>query len=351
MAKTYNNLFARIYDFENLHHAYLKARQGKRQHREVLRFEMDLEGNLIQMQNELIWGMYRTGTYRLFNVYEPKQRVVAALPFRDRVVQHAIVAVIEPIWEARFIHDSYACRPGKGTHAGADRAQDFLRRVQRQHGRVYALKADIGKFFASIDHGILKQLIRRRIACARTLELLDEIIDSTADEGALAPVGLPIGNLTSQLFANVYLHHLDDYAKHALRERCYCRYMDDFIIVHHDKQYLHRVRADIEDWLWRELRLRTNRKTQVFPVAVRNGRALDFLGYRIYPTHRRLRVDSIKRIKTKLRRLQRDYAAGRIGLEQITPSVQSWVAHASKAQTWGLRRRLLGSFSFARHAA
>lgn len=350
MPKTYNNLFPQIYDFENLYQAYRRARAGKRNRLEVLRFEQDLEGNLIQLQNELIWGMYRTGQYRLFDVFEPKHRVVAALPFRDRVVQHAIVGVIEPIWEARFHFDSYACRPGKGTHAGADRAQDFMRKVQRQHGRVYVLKADISKFFASIDHGIIKRLIRRRIACAPTLALLDAIIDSTAESG-LAPVGLPIGNLTSQLCANIYLHELDDYAKHALGERHYCRYMDDFIIVHHDKQHLHRVRADIEDWLWRELRLKTNHKTQVFPVAVRNGRALDFLGYRIYPTHRRLRVDSIKRIKTKLRRFKRQYAAGEISLNDITPSIKSWVAHASHAQTFGLRASVLGAFKLTSRAA
>lgn len=344
MAKTYNNLLPLIYDFANLELAYKKARSGKRDRREVQQFELDLEGNLIGLQNSLIWGTYRTGEYRRFTITEPVKRSIAALPFRDRVLQHAIVNIIEPIWECRFIDDSYACRPGRGTHKGADRAQAMLRTVKRNHGRLYVFKADIAKYFYSIDHQILKRLIRRRIACKGTLALLDEIIDSTIVDGKA--VGLPIGNLTSQLFANVYMHELDEFAKHALRERYYVRYMDDFIIVHHDKKHLRDLRVQVEAFLWDNLRLRTNAKTQIFPVGLISGRGLDFLGYRIWPTHRKLRISSIKRIKTSLRRLARRYAAGLIGLADIHPTVRSWVAHASHANTHGLRRALLSAFTF-----
>jgi len=346
MAKTYNNLHQEIYSFESLHAAYLRARRGKRDRAEVQRFDLDLEGNLIQMQNELIWGTYKTGEYRRFIVTEPKERTVAALPFRDRVLQHALNAVIEPIWERRFIHDSYACRADKGTHLGADCAQAMVRKVRREHGQVFVLKADISKFFYSIDHAIMKQLVRRRIRCRRTLELIDGIIDSTAIAGDPAPVGLPIGNLSSQLFANVYLHELDEFVKHGLREKHYIRYMDDFLVVHHDKAHLHKIRAAIERFLWDRLRLKTNAKTQVFPVGERFGRAVDFLGYRIWPTHRRLRKSSISRITKTLRRLQKQYAAGKVSLEKVRQSITSWVAHASHAETYGLRKKLLGSFSF-----
>ena len=348
MAKTYNNLYPEIYSFENLHAAYLRARRGKRDRIEVQRFELDLEGNLIQLQNELIWGQYRTGVYRKFIVTEPKERIVAALPFRDRVVQHAIVGVIEPIWERRFIADSYACRPGKGTHKGADRAQAMLRKVKREHGHVFVLKADISKFFYSIDHGVIKTLARRRIACKRTLSLIDNIIDSTASPGDPNPVGLPIGNLTSQLFANIYLHELDEFVKHGLREKLYMRYMDDFCVVHHDKDHLHRVRAKIEQFLWSRLRLKTNAKTQVFPVGVRHGRAMDFLGYRIWTTHRRIRKSSISRISRTLRKMRRLYSQGKVSMEKIGESVKSWIAHASHAESFGLRNKLLGSFVFTR---
>ena len=351
MAKTYNNLFPQIYAFENLHAAYLRARKGKRDRHEVRRFEQDLEGNLIQLQNELIWGEYKTGRYRCFMVEEPKRREVAALPFRDRVVQHALVGVIEPLWERRFIADSYACRPGRGTHRGADRAQAMLRKVKREHGQVYALKADIAKYFASIDHAVLKQLLRRRIACRRTLALADSIIDSTSAQVAHPGVGLPIGNLTSQLWANVYLHELDEFVKHGLRERHYVRYMDDFVVIHHDKAHLHQVRAQIETFLADTLRLRTNSKTQVFPVGAIGGRALDFLGYRIWPTHRKLRKSSISRITRTLRRFQRWYAAGRIALARVRASVMSWLAHAAQANARGLVRYVLSRARFTRGAA
>lgn len=346
MAKTYNNLYPEIYSFENLHAAYLRARRGKRDRIEVQRFELDLEGNLIQLQNELIWGTYKTGQYRIFTISEPKERIVAALPFRDRVLQHALVGVIEPLWERRFIADSYACRPGKGTHKGADRAQAMLRKVKREHGKVYVLKADIAKYFYSIDHGILKSLVRHRIACKKTLALIDAIIDSTAIQAGQSPVGLPIGNLTSQLCANIYLHELDEFVKHCLRERYYMRYMDDFCVAHHDKAHLQCVRALIEQFLWQRLRLKTNAKTQVFPVGVRHGRAMDFLGYRIWTTHRRIRKSSISRITRTLKSLQYQYRHGKISLQRVRQSIVSWLAHASHADTHGLRVKLLERFVF-----
>tara|TARA_R110002167_G_scaffold98718_11_gene259432 strand:+ start:5629 stop:6681 length:1053 start_codon:yes stop_codon:yes gene_type:complete len=343
MAKTYANLYPRIYDFEHLYTSYLKARKGKRQAQEVIEYGARLEEELIQLQNELIWHRYQTGPYRSFRVYEPKERLVAALPFRDRVLQHALVAVIEPIWEARFIHDSYACRPGKGTHAGADRAEAFLRQVKRNHGQASALKADISKYFQNVDHAILRRLLARRIACRDTLALLDGIIDTWEDG---AGRGIPIGNLTSQLFANIYLHELDEFVKHQLRERYYIRYMDDFIIIHHDKDHLHRLRRLIEGFLWDHLRLTTNHKTQVFPVRAIAGRPLDFLGYRIWPTHRKLRKDSVRRMKHRLRRMAADYAKGRISLGRINPRLQSWIGHAKHASTWRLRGKVLGSVAF-----
>lgn len=346
MAKTYSNLFPEIYSFENLHAAYLRARRGKRTRAEVQRFELDLEGNLIQLQNELIWGTYKTGKYRQFIVLEPKERIVAALPFRDRVVQHSLVYAINQIWERRFISDSYACRVGRGTHKGADRAQAMLREVKRDHGKVYVLKADISKFFHSIDHAVLKVLIRHRVACKKTLELIDNIIDSTVKMDVR--VGIPIGNLTSQLFANIYLHELDEFVKHGLRERHYMRYMDDFCIVHHDKAHLGRVRDLVERFLMDKLRLKTNAKTQVFPVCGFHGRALDFLGYRIWTTHRKLRKSSIQRITRTMKKLQKRYADGRVTLGRIRQSLISWLGHAQHAETRGLQDSLLSRFVFIR---
>lgn len=341
--KTYKNLFQEVYQFDRLHWAYTQARRGKRDRAEVLRFEQNLEGELIQLQNELIWGMYATSPYRVFWVYEPKKRTVAALPFRDRVVQHSLTSVMEPIWEPRFIHHSYACRPGRGMHAGADQAQQWLREVKREHGRVYVLKADIAKYFPSIDHQVLLDMLGQRIACERTMGLASDIVDSWHP-------GLPIGNLTSQLWANVYLHELDSFVKQQLGVRRYIRYMDDWLIVHHDKAYLHALRRTLEEWLWDRLRLRLNNKTQIFPVAGRRGRALDFLGYRMWCTHRRLRGDSVKRMERRLREMQYQYKRGEIGLAEVRQRVNSWVAHADHADTENLKRQLLGSAVFVRAA-
>lgn len=341
MAKTYKNIYPRVYSFDALYQAYLRARADKRHRGEVLRFADRLEENLIQLQNELVWGTYHTGEYRTFYVHEPKKRLVAALPYRDRVVQHSLVAAIEPVWERMFIADSYACRVGKGTHAGANRAQAFLRRALRQHGCAICLKGDIHQYFPSIDHCVLKKLIRKRIACPETLWLCDEIIDSSSKMSGTPGRGIPIGNLTSQLFANIYLHELDLFVKHELREPHYMRYMDDFIVVGDDKAHLHRVRREIADFLEASLRLHLNGKTQVFDI---KHAGLDFLGYRIWPTHRLLRKSSIRRMRRKLKAMRRKYCAGVIDRAQIDATVHSWVAHAMHADTYRLRARLFGGF-------
>lgn len=322
----------------------MKARRNKRYKRPVLEFTANLEENLIQLQNELIYKTYRTGRYREFYIHEPKTRLVMALPFRDRVIHHALCNIINPIFDSRFIYDSYACRVGKGTHKGADRVTQFLRTTKRRWGDVYCLKADVKQYFASINHGILKTILRRRIRCRDTLWLIDEIIDSTADPDDINPVGIPIGNLTSQLWANVYLDVLDQLIKHDLRVRYYVRYMDDFVILYRDKDYLHSLKKEIEYFLASRLALSLNHKTAVFPIS----QGVDFLGYRIWPTHRLLRKSSIKRIRRGLRKLERDYAEGSVSLEKIRSVVASWIGHTSHADAYRIRQKVLGSVSFRR---
>jgi len=336
MAKTYKNLYPQIYNFQNLYKAYLKARKGKRYEKDVLQFSHNLEENLIHLQNELVWRTHQTGRYHSFYVCEPKKRLIMALPFRDRIIHHAICNIIEPFWERRFIFDSYACRSGKGTHAGANRLTQYLQRCKRNWGRVYCLKADISKYFASIDHDVLKRLLQKRIACPDTLWLCDEIIDSTGDN-----IGIPIGNLTSQLFANIYLHELDELVKYTLQERFYIRYMDDFIILSPNIKHLHNARQEIEDFLWHNLRLKLNSKTQAFPV---DSRGIDFLGYRIWPTHRLLRKSSTKRTKRRLRKLKALYAADQIGMDKIRATIMSWLGHCKHADTYRLRQKVLDGF-------
>lgn len=332
-------MFDDVVSFDNLLLAAESARRGKRYRHSSLQFFSNLEENIVQLQNELVHGVFVPGHYHEFYVYEPKQRLISAPCFRDRVVHHAICQVFASQIDKRFIYDSYACRVGKGTHRAADRMQRFMRIVKRNHGEVFALKADIASYFRSINHRILKAIIQRHIPCDRTLKLLFDIVDCSPTP--TPGVGIPIGNLTSQLFANMYLNELDQFVKHHLRERYYARYMDDFIVIHHDKNHLHNVRRAIQEWLVCSLGLRTNNKTQVFPIHAGKGRALDFCGYRIYPTHKLLRKCTVKRIKHKVKALVRAYARGSIGFREAWPPIVSWLGHAKHSSSHGLVKSLL----------
>jgi len=340
MAKTYKNLYPLIYDFDNIHRAYLKARRNKRYKRDVLEFSARLEDNIINIQNHLIWKSYQPGPYKYFTIHEPKERVIAALPFRDRVVHHALCNIIEPIFERSMIYDSYACRPGQGVLAGVNRTTSYLRAALAQLGSagvgcfpIYCLKGDIKKFFPSINHDALKKIIRKKIACPDTLDLIDKIIDSNG-----ADTALPIGNLTSQLWANVYLNELDHFVKETLDVRYYIRYMDDFVVFHADKRFLNRILAEIAGFLENILHLKLNGKTQIFPVG---PRSVDFLGYRIRPDYRLLRKNNIKRTKRRFKKFRRLHQSGQITLAEIRPSVMSWLGHAKHADTWRLREIIL----------
>jgi len=340
MAKTYKNIYPAICDFGNIHKAYLKARKNKRYNRDVLEFSANLEENLINIQNHLIYKSYKPGRYKCFTVYIPKERIIAALPFKDRVVHHALCNIIEPIFERSMIHDSYACRIGQGVIAGVNRTTDYLRSARSEWGKIYCLKGDIKKFFPSIDHSALKGIIYKKIACADTLSLIDTIIDSTGTNESL-----PIGNLTSQLWANVYLNELDHFVKERLKMKYYVRYMDDFIIVHHSNQFLQNILAEIFGFLKNVLKLALNKKTQIFPVG---SRCVDFLGYRIWPDFRLLRKGNIRRNKRKFKKYQREYSSGLIGLKDISPGIISWLAHCKHADTWHLRNKVLGNLVFTR---
>lgn len=302
MLKTFNNLYEEIYDFDNLFAAYKMARRNKRFKDEVMQFTLQLEDNLIEIHNELVYESYQPGRYREFLVREPKERLILALPFKDRVVHQAICRVIEPIFDRTFIYDTYACRKNKGVLAGVKRLWYFLNKMQVNNRNVYCLKMDVKKYFYSIDHDILKQMIRRKIRCKKTLSLLDVIIDSTDNPG------IPVGNLTSQLFANIYLSRLDHYVKEELKIRYYVRYMDDMVILHNNKKDLWQILGWIKEFLMRELRLELNGKTQVFNVK----RGIDFLGYRQFPNIRILRKRVLLKNYRKFRKLKRSSNSGKI---------------------------------------
>ena len=346
------DLFPQVCAFENLYRAFRQARRGKRDREVVAAFEYDLEENLLKLEAELRTGSYRPGPYRHFWIHKPKRRKISAAPFRDRVVHHGLCQVIEPIFERVFIHDSYACRLNKGTHRAVDRCQAFARRYR------YVLKADIQKFFPSIDHAILLDLLAQRLADSRVMALIEQILRS--GEGVLAeeyvmqwfpgddlltplrPRGLPIGNLTSQFWANVYLNSLDQFVKRRLKCRAHVRYVDDFLLFSDDRAELHGWKGEIKTFLG-GLRLTLHdRKSVVFPVS----EGIDFLGYRVFPTFRRMRRVAVRRFTRRLRRLQEARRAGRITISQVRHSIQSWVAHCHYAQSYRLRSAILSQMSF-----
>jgi len=349
---THNNLWDKICSFQNLLSAAEKAQKGKRFQDNVGRFNFNLEAELLLLQNELQNQAYQPGLYRSFYIYEPKKRMISAAPYRDRVVHHALCNIIEPIFDKIFISDSYANRKGKGTHKAVNRFSEFCKKNK------YVLKCDIKKYFPSIDHQILYNLLAKRITDQKCLWFIKLIIDSSNpqeeviryfdSDNLFTPCerrrGLPIGNLTSQFFANIYLNEFDHFVKEQLKCRYYIRYVDDFVVLDDDKDRLHKVKNNIERYL-EVLRLRLHpRKCHIFPVT----QGTNFLGYRIFPTHRLLNKDNIRRFKKRLSRFQQFYAAGMLALDKLTASIRSWIAHASHADTYGLRQWLLGAIKFIR---
>lgn len=341
----HRHLFERICSLENLILAARAALRGKRLRLPGAAFLADFEKEVFALHEELWAGTYRHGGYHYFTIHEPKQRVVAAAPFRDRVVHHAIVRVIEPIFEKRFIEDSFACRKGKGTHAAMRRAAEFARRWP------YALKCDVRKYFPSIDHEVLLGLLRRVIADERLMGLLRHILDSHADgerqewipggdlfDFRTLKRGLPIGNLTSQFFANVYLNPLDHFVKHELRVQGYVRYMDDFLLFGDDRGALRGQGRQVREKL-AELRLQVHPdKYRLVPTAS----GVDFAGYVVFGDGRiRVRSSSVRRFERRYKRMLWDLRHRRAKAAEITQSVRAWVAHASHAQSDGLRRSVL----------
>jgi retron-type reverse transcriptase len=352
--KTYTHLYEAICSFENLLCAARKAQKGKRFQENVGQFNVNLEHELIGLRRELLEKSYQPGDYRTFQIYEPKLRMISAAPYRDRVVHHALCNVIAPLFERTFIFDSYANRVGKGTHRAILRYQEFCCK------NVYALKCDVKKYFPSIDHEILKAEIRRTIACPHTLWLIDRIIDgSNAQEEVVqyfpgddlfTPFdrrrGLPIGNLTSQFFANVYLNRFDHFVKETLRCKFYLRYVDDSVVLGKDKQYLWEMKREIENYL-EHFRLRLHEhKCQIR----RTEQGVTILGFRVFPEFRLLKRENVVRTRRRLRRLQMKYAHGELSRDEVTRSVHGWLGHAKFGDTHRLRKKLFKEHTFQKAA-
>jgi RNA-directed DNA polymerase len=342
--KTHKNLWSGIANFQNLLLAAQKAQRGKRLQPNVARFNIDLEHNLFQLLSELESGAYQPGAYRSFYILDPKPRMISAAPYRDRVVHHALCNAITPILENAMIADSYANREGKGTHAALERYREYGSRY------TFVLKCDVKKFFPSIDHDILKRELRRKISCARTLQLCDRIIDnSNPQEEHLAWFpgddlftpserrrGLPIGNLTSQLWGNYYLNRMDHFIKETLRCKAYIRYVDDFVIFSNSKEELWAIKKVIEIFLQDYRLLLHERKSRV----CHTSEGVTFLGYRMFPDFTLLPSANVRRFRKRTMRNVKKFWKQQMSAKDFDTSIRGWEGHALRANTWRLRMKL-----------
>lgn len=350
MAKTYKNLWQQIISFENLLSASQKAQKGKRFKENTARFNLNLEKELFRLQKELAEKTYRPGKYKEFVIYEPVKRIISAAPYRDRVVHHALCNIIEPLFDRTFIYDSYANRKDKGTHKAIERFNAYKRKYR------YVLKCDIKKYFPSIDHEILYNIIKRKIADKDVLWLISIIINNSnpqesvfdyfESDDLMTPYerkrGLPIGNLTSQFFANIYLNKLDHFVKDGLRCKAYLRYVDDFVVFGNDKKELWNIKMNIDRNL-QGLRLKLHpKKTRVFPVS----QGCEFLGFYIYPNLIKLKKANVRFFEKRMKMMQMSYRRKDIPLTRVKQSVQGWIAHAQYANSYRMREKILTKYVF-----
>ncbi|MFW6344715.1 MAG: reverse transcriptase domain-containing protein [Halomonas sp.] len=335
-------LFDEIVGFDNLVTAYHAARRGKRYRPEVVRYSANLEENLINLHNHLVWESWRPSSPREFTVLEPKMRLIQAPPFEDRIVHHALVDVVEPMFERRFIHHSYACRKGRGTHAAIFALQGMLRRARARWPEVWVLQADVRQFFATVQHSTVIEGVARVVPSPRAVRLWQTVLAGYGyDDG----VGLPVGALSSQMSANVVMDGVDHEMTDQHGAGRYLRYMDDVIVLAPTKAEAWLRYRQLQDALeYRGLAL--NPKTQVRPA--RSG--VDWCGYRTWSTHILPRKRNIRRIRKNIARMGRRYSRGEASLEEVRQHVNSLRAYTQHCQGGRTTRGILGQIVLKREA-
>jgi len=341
--KTHDKIYGEIISLSNLYRAYYEARKGKTDST-FLDFSENLHENLWELHEELLGMGYEPSPYSTFHVNDYKERRIMAPHFRDHVVHHAIYNYLEPIYDKCFIHDSFACRKGKGTHRAFLRLRKFLNKYSPEG---YFMKCDITKYFYSIDQKKLMEIIGRKIRDERLLWLMGKIVRSHGEEPLPSHIlnpknreqrkGIPIGNLTSQLFANIYLNELDDFVKHKLKVRHYIRYVDDFIILAKNKDYLHEIWQKIRNFLHDEMFLRLERrKTQINKISF----GADFAGYVAFKKYTRVRSRNYRRFRHRLNERIDKYHRGHISFESLNSSFVSYIGHLSHTNSNRIREKI-----------
>lgn len=330
--------YSQIYDYDNLFLAWQNAKKGKTKRRYVKRFQKDLKDNLIKLQEELTQQTYQPCELKTFTLRDPKTRKISKSAFRDRVVHHALCNIIVYTFEKRFIYDSHANQIGKGTLKALERFDVFKRKVSKNNTReAYVLKADIKHYFEEIDHQILIRILRNKIEDEKIMWLIEKILSVNHKVK-----GMPLGNLTSQFFANLYLNELDIFVKHKLRAKYYIRYVDDFVILHESKEQLGKWKQEIAAFLGENLKIELHpSKSNV----LRLNSGINFLGFRVFFYHKLIRKSNLKNFERKFNNLKILFDEEIIGREKVLEALEGWLAYCSHANTYKYRKYLIRNFN------
>lgn len=351
---TYNSIYHKIISIDNLELAWLKARKGKTKKSYVLEFEKNIERNLLELHEELASQTYFPRPLETFILRDPKTRKISKSDFRDRIVHHAIVNILEPIFDKTFIYDSYANRKGKGTLKALHRFDFFVKKVSKNNKlSIFVLKADIKHYFNEVNHTILIEILKRKISDDRTILLIEKILKNSANfesqreiiksavndaqtsllEFSQNKKGMPLGNLTSQFFANLYLNELDNFVKRKLHIKNYIRYVDDFVIIHRSKQQLEIWKGQIDDFLNKHLKLTLHpQKTRIISLS----RGVDFVGFRNFHHHKLLRKRNLRKIYQKLSL----YEQNKVSFTKMRDSYIGWRGFARWGNTYKRRENV-----------
>ncbi len=331
------SLYAQICSYENLKEAFLKTRKGKTQRKDVVEFQKNLKYNLIQLQTSLLLQTYRPKPLETFIISDPKTRKISKSDFQDRVVHHAVCNIVEPLFDKTFIYDSYANRVGKGTLKAIERFTVFARKVSKNYNRAaFVLKADIRHYFETVDQERLIGILKRKITDARVLWLIRLILQNynAKEKGE----GMPLGNLTSQFFANVYLNELDQFVKHILRVKHYIRYVDDFVIFSASRAELERHKNNINIFVKKRLLLEIHPdKSKIIPLY----RGVEFLGIKIFPHHKLIKKRNLRKFKRKLDMSIYEYNEGFVDYDTIYDSVEGWHAYTKNANAHNITKNII----------
>lgn len=346
------NVFDKIFSLDNLYAALEDAVQGRRYKREALVYTLDSWALLQELREEVLSGTYHIDRYYIFYIYDPKKRMIMSISFKHRIVQWAIYRIINPMLVSGYIEDSYGCIPGRGSLSAMQRLRYWIEQASRKDEQWFYLKLDISKYFYRVSHRILKKILAKKIKDARLLEVLYSVIDckhtpfglplgaSPGDvplEDRLYDVGMPIGNLLSQVFANVYLDVLDQFCKRVLKIHFYIRYMDDVIVLCNDKIQLREWKDQIEVFLMNELELHLNSKTCIRPIS----QGIEFVGYRIWPDRVIVRKSTSLRIKRALRGLAVKYSKYEVTMQDVTSALRSYLGMLERCDSEALVKKIL----------